>query len=322
MSRRNRKLKRFKKEKKHVIETIEKPKEKKNIFLEIFEKKYKVLLLIPVIMLVLALVQIGTQSLITGDFLNKGVSLKGGITVTVPVGAEMDILKLKSNLAGQFPGVDFSIRSLASAGQTIGVIIDADLKDITTMDKLLEAIESETDAKKNSFGVETIEPSLGKSFFRETFIAILIAFLFMGIVVFLYFRTFIPSMAVILAAFSDMVVTLAIINLLGIKLSTAGIAAFLMLIGYSVDTDILLSTRVLKREEGTVFERVVGAMKTGLTMNITTLAAITIALFIAQSEVLRQIMTIIFIGLLVDIINTWLQNAGILRWYMEKKHNV
>ena len=55
-----------------------------------------------------------------------------------------------------------------------------------------------------------------------------------------------PTLAVILAAFSDMVVTLSIFNLTGMQLGKGGIAAFLMLIGYSVDTDILLSTMVLK----------------------------------------------------------------------------
>ena len=141
----------------------------------------------------------------------------------------------------------------------------------------------------------------------------------MGIVVFIYFKTFAPSMAVILAALSDIVVTLGVFNLTGIKLSTAGIAAFLMLIGYSVDTDILLSTRVLKRKEGSVMDRVYSAMKTGLTMSATTLSAVLIALIFVQSEIVKQIMIILFIGLLVDLIMTWIQNVGILRLYLEKK---
>ena len=101
-----------------------------------------------------------------------------------------------------------------------------------------------------------------------------------------------------------------------------GIAALLMLIGYSVDTDILLTTKVLKRrkEGGTAFERTVKAAKTGLTMSLTSLAAATACLIFSQSDVIKQIMTIIVIGLLFDIIYTWIQNAGILRWYMEKKH--
>jgi len=96
-----------------------------------------------------------------------------------------------------------------------------------------------------------------------------------------------------------------------------------MLIGYSVDTDILLSTKVLKSKIGTVMDRIYSAMSTGLTMNITTMIAITIAMVFTTSEVIRQIMTILLIGLFVDIINTWIQNVGILRWYLEKKkmHN-
>ena len=54
----------------------------------------------------------------------------------------------------------------------------------------------------------------------------------MSFVIFILFRTFIPSIAVIFAAFADIVMTLALVNYLGIKLSTAGIEAFLMLIGY------------------------------------------------------------------------------------------
>ena len=141
----------------------------------------------------------------------------------------------------------------------------------------------------------------------------------MALVVFIYFRTIIPSAAVILAVFSDILITVAIVNLLGLRISTAGIAAFLMLIGYSVDTNILLSTRVLKRKEGTESERFYGALKTGIMMSSTTLTAIITALIFTQSEVITQIMTILLIGLLVDLINTWIQNVAILRMYLKKK---
>ena len=191
------------------------------------------------------------------------------------------------------------------------------LKSTKELQNFLVSVESQI-GEFEGHSTEVMGSSLGASFFKETMIALLLAFLFMGFVVFLYFRTIIPSLAVILAAFSDIIVTLAIVNLLGIKLSTAGIAAFLMLIGYSVDTDILLTTRMLKRKEGSLNERIMEAMKTGLTMTITTLAVVTLALIFSQSNTIQQIMLILFIGLFVDIINTWIQNVGILRWYLEK----
>ncbi len=283
-----------------------------------YENKYKLLLIIPSLLFVLALLQIGIQTAVTGDFVHKGITLKGGSTITIEDGS-INIIELEQFLNEKFPGGDIDIRTISVAGSITGIAIDSDAQDNTEIDNLIDTIEERIDLKKSEYSVEVMGSSLGKSFFQQTLIALLIAFLLMGIVVFIYFRTIIPSLAVILAALSDIVVTLAIFNLIGMKLSTAGIAAFLMLIGYSVDTDILLSSRLLKRKEGSIMSRIYGAMKTGLTMSTTTLVAISVALIFVQSEIVKQIMLILFIGLLVDLIMTWIQNVGILRLYLERK---
>jgi len=123
-----------------------------------------------------------------------------------------------------------------------------------------------------------------------------------------------------LSAFADIIMTLALVDFIGIKLSTAGIVAFLMLIGYSVDTDILLTTRLLKKHEG-VNTALFGAFKTGTTMTITSIIAITAALIVVFpfASVLNQIFTILLIGLGFDLFNTWVTNASIIKWYVETK---
>ena len=97
-------------------------------------------------------------------------------------------------------------------------------------------------------------------------------------VIFIIFKTAVPSLAVIISAFANILMTLVTFNLLGMKMSSAGIVAFLMLIGYSVDTDVLLTTRLIKRKEGTLNKRIIGAMKTGMTMTLTSFFA-----FLAKS---------------------------------------
>jgi len=285
--------------------------------LDFYDKQYKKLLVIPFLILVLALVIIGSTYYSTGEFVNKGVSLKGGSTITISKALDINILE--NQLRTEFPGADLTVRSLTSAGRVVAVAIDSDAQENQEIKALTDFLEEKLSLEKGDYGVETMGSSLGSSFFKQTIVALIIAFFLMGIVVFIYFRTLAPSLAVMLAAASDIVVTLAIFNLTGMKLGTAGIAAFLMLIGYSVDTDMLLSARVLKRREGTVMERVLGAMKTGMTMSATTLTAIIVGLIFVQSEVIKQIMIILLIGLLVDLVMTWIQNVGILRLYLEKK---
>ena len=309
------------KENKFKLPKISLPKIKFNFsyIKNIYENQYKKLLILPITLLVIAILIIGFKVATTGDFINKDVSLKGGVTVTVTT-EQADILQLENTLSSKFPGNDISTKSLSRFGRQVGIIVEMDI-DETQVNNLIDEIGKglSLELTNKDYSVEIVGSSLGASFFREIIIALLTAFLLMAIVVFLYFRTIIPSAAVILAVFSDILITLAIVNLLGMKLSTAGIAAFLMLIGYSVDTNILLSTRVLKRKEGTEMERFYGAFKTGIMMSSTTLIAVTTALIFTQSEIIKQIMIILIIGLLVDLINTWIQNVAILRWYLERK---
>lgn len=303
--------------------TTEQKKSLKQTLFEIYDKKYKLLLIIPFLMIFLAFAQISHQIYKTGDFIKRDVSLKGGITITIPYDKSIEINKFQNQISSQFPRNDIIVRTLRSAGTVVGIIVEADINgnDKAQVQNLFNEIESllKIDLSKLDYGIEIIGSSLGASFFRESLIALAVAFLFMGLVVFIYFRNFIPSTAVILAAFSDMVVAVAVVNLLDIRIGTAGIAAFLMLIGYSVDTDILLTVRVLKRREGTVMDRIISSIKTGMTETITAIVAVTVAMIVTQSEGIRQIMLILLIGLIADIFNTWIQNVGLLRIYIERK---
>ena len=304
----------------------EKTEEKKPSFaLYIYDHHYKLLLALSLSLLFIALIVLGIHYVRYGNFIDKDVSLKGGITLTIPASTINDV-QLKEQLSQDFKDNDIEVRSLKSAGKQIGVIISADIdgSNQKNIDVLLDSIRSHTNLplKKGDYSLEFFGSSLGSSFFKETNKAIIIAFLSMAAVVFIYFRNPIVSAAVVLAAFSDIIVTFASVSLIGMKLSTAGIAAFLMLIGYSVDTDILLSNKVLKTKEGTVLDRTFVAMKTGLMMTSTAIGVVFIAMIFTKSDVIRQIMIILFIGLICDIIFTWIQNAGLLRLYLEKKKTV
>ena len=299
----------------HAQEVPEHKSEKRSALVEFYDTKYKTLLLIPFLLLFISVAILGYNFATTGDFIELGVSIKGGISATLHGDFSQEIVDIESYLIEQFPSSDISIRGLSgSKGEQIGITME--ITDITEPE-LRPVIKEYFDIE--DYSIEETGSSLGEAFFKQMLIALLLAFLLMGLVVFIAFRNPIPSLAVILSAASDMIVTLAILSLLNVKLSLAGIAAFLMLIGYSVDTDILLTTRVLKRKRGTVMERVLSALETGFTMNLTTLAAVSAGLLLSQSSVLKQIMLILFIGLVIDMINTWIQNVGILRLYLEKK---
>ena len=67
-------------------------------------------------------------------------------------------------------------------------------------------------------------------------------------------------------------------------------------------------------------------MKTGLTMSIAAIAAMTVlyvvtVLTMPQARTLSEISIVLILGLIADILNTWFLNLGILRKYMDYLNN-
>lgn len=284
------------------------------IAIYVYDKKYKLLLLLPLFLLILSFAVLGNHYMKTGEFISLGVSLKGGTTLSVA--KPVDVPALTAFLTEKFPVSDIGVRSLSSGGTNIGAIIEA--SDINA-DDLFNAVQEKTGVlDKSEYTIDTTGPSLGKSFFKQAMIALLLAFVSISIVVYLYFRSAIPSFYAVFCVAADMLFAMAVFVLADYKLTTASIAAFLLLIGYSIDTDVLLTTRVLKRKEGTVSERMASTIITGLTMTSTAIVAIVVGYFSTNSELLKQITFILSWGLVADIIFTWFFNAALLRMYVEK----
>jgi len=286
-----------------------------------YDKSYKWLLIIPVVFLIFSLVYLFNFNIKNGDIIYKDVSLTGGTSITV-FDVNVNTEELAINLKQQFP--DLIVRGISDirSGKQHGFLIETKAEPEIIKTALEKYLGYGLTSENSS--IEFSGSSLSSSFYNQLRFAVLISFILMAFVVLIIFRTPIRSLSVILAGFSDIVMTVVVIDMLGMQLSTAGIVALLMLIGYSVDVDILLTTRVVKDKEGTLNHRIFGAFKTGITMTLTAIATMAVALIFTQSfsPVLSQMFTIILIGLGFDMVNCWILNASILKWYSEARHSI
>lgn len=282
-----------------------------------YDNNYKLLLLIPVLIVLVSLVYLASFYAKTGDIMNKDVSLKGGTSITINGNINTSILE--ENLVKFFPDVGFRKLTEVTTGEQVAVIIETSAKPDELKLKIAELGVTLTDENSST---EFTGPSLSANFYKQLMFALFISFVLMSCVIFFLFKSFIPSVAVIFAAFSDIAIPLAILDFAGVSISSAGIAAFLMLIGYSVDTDILLTTRALKKTEGNLNQRIFGAFTTGILMTGTALAAVLPAFFLISGlpDSFRQIFLILAMGLVTDIMSTWMTNASIIKWYCVKKN--
>lgn len=274
---------------------------------------YNHLLIISVVLVIFSVGFLVYGYLQTGDWFIKSIELKGGTLISVSPDGPVSIQEIESRLLDKFGQA--TVREISGlSGYSISIEVESSVNSTLVFDELSSMGISTT---KSS--VETIDPALGESFWAQAQLAVMLAFVFMAVTVFIIFRIFVPSTAVILAAGCDIIETVAFMQIFGIQLSLASLAALLMLIGYSVDTDIILTTRVLRIREHTIDERIKSAMKTGLTTAGTTIGALTVLYLSSVSLVLSQIASVLLIGLIFDLVNTWIQNAAIIKWYAVRK---
>ena len=267
------------------------------------------LVVVPLAVLAVALLVILGWYVMTGAPANLGLEFTGGTELRVDVDGENP----REQIETAFSAEPESIQQVAADGAYI----------VSFGEGEVSSTQLETEAAEAGFEILTIDqvsPSFGGDTQIMALGGVAVAFLGMSLLVFAMFRTFVPSIAVVASAFSDIMIPLAMMNLLGINLTLGTVAALLMLIGYSVDSDILLNNSILRRT-GDFYESTHRAMRTGVTMTLTSMAAMavmTVLAYIFGIQIMTAIGLILVVGLAADLMNTYLLNVTLLRWYVHE----
>lgn len=160
----------------------------------------------------------------------------------------------------------------------------------------------------NSYTVQLVEkvgPKIGAELRSSAFWAILIALL--GILMYISWRfEFMFAVGAIAALFHDVVITLGVFSVLGLEISLAIIAAFLTIVGYSLNDTIVVFDRirenlkVLRREtyEAVVNTSINQSLTRTIVTSLTTLAVVTILYFFG-GEVIHNFAFALIIGVVI-----------------------
>ncbi|WNY23615.1 Protein-export membrane protein SecF [Methanimicrococcus hongohii] len=276
----------------------------------------KKLIAIPLAVLAVALIIIAFTTIQTGSPIALGMDFVGGTQFSVTSTLTEDQLE---EMFSDYPLNDIRI----SGNRAVLQFSMMENDELQSLENLIYGNSAFRDIEQ-----QQISPIYGQELQEKALIAIILSFIGMAIVVFIIFRQIVPSLAVILSAASDIIIPIAFMNIFGIELTLGTIAALLMLIGYSVDSDILLTNKVLKRS-GNLDDKISGVMRTGMLMTTTTAAAFLVMFLVSTFAhyiipgippipLMSQISLIVLIGLLADILNTWFLNVGILRMYLTR----
>ena len=263
---------------------------------------------VPLAVLAVALAVILGWVVVTGAPANLGMDFVGGTELTVQTTEDTEAIEAsfeEDATVHQIRGESdqYSVRVASHDTESLQQQARENLEPASGDDPVLSAV--------------TVSPAFGSDNQTLALYGLGVAFVGMSTLAFALFRTFVPSIAIVVSAFSDIVIPMAVMNLAGIPLTLGTVAGLLMLIGYSVDSDIVLNNHVLRRSGG-FYESTYRAMETGVTMTLTSMAAMTMLTIVALLfgiTILWQIGLVLVVGLAADLMNTYMLNLSLLRWY-------
>ena len=263
------------------------------------------------------LILVGFISMITNNGPKLSIDFKGGTMVAVNFTEPVDINKIRNSMSdisidGQ--KFDFSKEEIKHFGDKSNVAIRlASLKDEPPQfpQKVADIIASVypelVPEERNDFilSIEKVGPKVGAELSGDAVLAIFSALVLILIYISIRFE-FKYALGAIAALTHDVAITLGIFSILGYEISLAVIAAFLTIVGYSLNDTIVIFDRVRENVKGlksisfrsVINQSINESLSRTIVTSVTTFLVVLI-LFLVGGEVIHSFAFAMIVGVIV-----------------------
>ena len=283
-----------------------------------------------------ALILAGIFSLIINNGPKLSIDFKGGTLIAVQYTKPININDLRSqlknvNINGQ--SFDFSTSEIKHFGDNSNVSVRiANLKNEPEkfsqnfIDILKDIYPDALPENKDDFilSIDKVSPKIGSELSGKAIMAIIYAITL--ILIYISFRfEFTYAIGAIAAIAHDVIITLGVFSILGYEISLSIIAAFLTIVGYSLNDTIVVFDRIrenmkaLKRESvvSIVNKSINESLSRTVVTSLTTLFVV-LTLYFFGGEVIHYFSFALIIGVLVGTYSS-IFVASLIVVYMQPK---
>ena len=284
-----------------------------------------------------ALILASIFSLIINDGPELSIDFKGGTLIAVKYTKPVNINDLRSNLksvniSGQ--NFDFSSAEIKHFGNESSValrIANIENEPENFSSQLIEILKNSYPdgypKNKNDFilSIGKVSPKVGSELSGKAIMAIIYAISLILIYISLRFE-FVFAIGAIAAIAHDVTITLGIFSILGYEISLPVVAAFLTIVGYSLNDTIVIFDRIrenlktLKKDSivDTVNKSINESLSRTIVTSLTTFFVVLILYFFG-GEVIRYFSFALIIGVLVGTYSS-IFVASLIVVYMQPKN--
>ena len=232
------------------------------------------------------------------------IDFTGGTLAQIRFEEAPDIAKVRSALEA----LDVGIGEVQTFGTPNEILIRLQLsqnaENLTS--ELKAALQAQFPGQSIDFRrVETVGPKIGSELKGKAFFAVFTAII--GILIYISIRFELKfAIGAIAALIHDVLITLGVFSILNYEISLAIIAAFLTIVGYSLNDTIVVFDRVRENmkllkniDQKTIFNKSINESLSRTIITSLTTFAVVFILYIAGGEVIRYFAFAMIVGVIV-----------------------
>ena len=271
-----------------------------------------------------AIILAGLVSLVVHGGPLYSIDFEGGTEIQVLFTESTDVEAVRSVLSEIGYG-DAAIRGFGSEDEFL-IHVKTATKSDEQVNTIREALASIHGGSYEIRRLETVGPKIGKELRGDMISAVLIAMA--GIVIYISIRfQFMYAIGALVALIHDVLITLGLFSLLNMEISLSVLAAFLFIVGYSLNDTIVVFDRVRENAKEKRHDSFLSVLNLSLnqTLNrtvitsMTTLTVVLILLFFG-GEVIKPFAFALTIGLVVGTYSSiFVASPVVLAWDENQK---
>ena len=232
------------------------------------------------------------------------IDFTGGTLAQVRFEEAPDIAKVRSALGALDVGIG-EVQTFGTPNEIlIRLQVSQNAENLTT--ELKAALQAQFPGQSIDFRrVETVGPKIGSELKGKAFFAVFTAII--GILIYISIRFELKfAIGAIAALIHDVLITLGVFSILNYEISLAIIAAFLTIVGYSLNDTIVVFDRVRENmkllkniDQKTIFNKSINESLSRTIITSLTTFAVVFILYIAGGEVIRYFAFAMIVGVIV-----------------------
>ena len=281
--------------------------------LSFIENNYKKFLLISILLFAIFTGIILFNYFKYGYIINKSITISGGYVTLINNNYNLTNTEIQ-NILNRMNITDYVLYSTSN----IIYIASRDQINGTLLISLLNQYYN-ISIQPSDISIQQYSSLIGDLIFNQFLFFVILAMIFAAFVIFIAFRVSNTTLNIISTILFDIIGLLAILSITKYPIGANGFIAMLMILGFAIDNNVVLSTNMIKEKDKPFIERVKMSFRVGMLMEIIALYTLLLLYFIVPDPSVNEFAFVLSTATILDLIYYLIGNIPLYKYFEAKK---